>query len=107
VSDIVETEFGRIQRGVVDGEPCGSSNDQAVGREDQRTMTQLHGRASIDHASHGCPAGYHETLNFRGGVSNRFRPPGSARRQRGVTGPARNYHTRGITRHRVCRAYAR
>jgi hypothetical protein len=25
---------------------------------------QLHGRVSIDHASHGCPAGYHETHNF-------------------------------------------
>jgi hypothetical protein len=64
MSDIVETEFGRLQQFLVDGKPMWFFECPGCGEWGPLGDAELHGRSSIDHASHGCPAGYHETHNF-------------------------------------------
>jgi hypothetical protein len=60
---IATTEFGRLRKVTRDGEPavlfecpCGEWG----GIDDD----QFHGRVSVDHASMGCPVGYHETHDY-------------------------------------------
>jgi hypothetical protein len=64
MSDIVETEFGRLQQILVDGEPMWFFECPGCGAWGPLGVEELNGRSSIDHASHGCPAGYHETHDF-------------------------------------------
>jgi hypothetical protein len=61
---MVETKFGRLQQGIVDGKPTWFFECPGCGEWGPLADEQLDGRMSIDHASHGCPAGYHETHNF-------------------------------------------
>ena len=61
---IVETEFGRLQQKRVDGKPTWFFECPGCGTWGPLSDDHLHGRESIDHASHGCTAGYHETHNF-------------------------------------------
>ena len=64
MSDIVETEYGRLQQRIVDGKPGWWFECPGCGAWGPLSDAHLHGRESIDHESHGCPAGYHETHNF-------------------------------------------
>lgn len=64
MSDIVEAKFGRLQQVLIDGKPRWRFECPGCGTWGPLDDDQLHGRVSIDHASHGCPVGYHETHNF-------------------------------------------
>jgi len=63
-NEIVETEFGRLQQTLVNGKLGWWFECPGCGEWGPLSDDHLHGRESIDHASHGCPAGYHETHNF-------------------------------------------
>ena len=64
-NDIVETEFGRLQQILSDdGKLRWWFECPGCGEWGPLSEDHLHGRESVDHASHGCPAGYHKTHNF-------------------------------------------
>jgi hypothetical protein len=65
MSDIVETEFGRLQQILSDdGKLRWWFECPGCGEWGPLSDDHLHGRESVDHASHGCPAGYHKTHDF-------------------------------------------
>ena len=64
MSHIVSTEFGRLRRVQIDGEPVWCLECPGCGQWGELDDYQLHGRVSVDHATDGCAGGYHETHDF-------------------------------------------
>lgn len=65
---VANTRLGVLQRVTRDGRltvllECPGCNQLGALDDDQ-----WHGRVSVDHASHGCPGGYHEMHNFAAAV---------------------------------------
>lgn len=64
MSTIAETEFGEIRRVTRDGVPTLLLVCPGCGEIGSLDDDQAHGKVSVDHASMGCPGGYHETHDF-------------------------------------------
>ncbi len=68
MSRIATTEFGRLRRSSVDGEPKVILECPGCGTWGELDDDQLHGKVSVDHASDGCSGGYHETHDFAAAI---------------------------------------
>ena len=62
MSVIVTTDLGRFRR--AEGAPAGFLFECPCGEWLPLTLDMMEGRTSVDHASQGCPKGYHETHRY-------------------------------------------
>ena len=58
------TEFGLVQRVTLDGQPTLILLCPGCGMAARMDDDQARGRVSVDHATDGCPGGYHETHDY-------------------------------------------
>lgn len=68
MSKIVTTQLGRFRRVNTGDDPTNSPDawlfECPCGQWAYLDDDQWHGRVSVDHASEGCPKGYHETHDY-------------------------------------------
>ncbi len=65
---IANTRLGVIRRVIRDQRFVYLLECPGCGRRGELDDDQWHGRVSVDHASMGCPGGYHETHDFAAAV---------------------------------------
>ena len=58
------TQFGVLRRETGEGKELLLLACPGCGEVGPLDDDQFHGRVSVDHASHGCPVGYHEKHDF-------------------------------------------
>ena len=68
MSRIIDTEFGRFRAVRSDGIDTFLFECPGCGEWGHLDDDQWHGRVSVDHASMGCPGGYHETHDFQAAI---------------------------------------
>lgn len=69
MSFIANTRVGVIRRGVRDGREVHLFECPGCKQWSTLDDDQWHGRVSVDHASMGCPGGYHEIHDFAAAVA--------------------------------------